>query len=241
LDQSLSFFEEERPSDSPLIERIWHSQSDQNIGFHSRAEYRSEIVIATHQGRTTVWVRGPETLGTPASVAADSECIGIVFKVGTFMPSLLPQDLMDRRDSELPSAGETRFWLEDQRWEVPTYENADAFVSRLVRQKLLVRDFDVASLVQDPSTRLSKRAVQYRVLRATGLPLRTLHQIERAQQATALLRRGASILDTVCEAGYFDQSHLTRAMKRFVGLTPLEVARASWTGSLLTRAGSPSE
>jgi methylphosphotriester-DNA--protein-cysteine methyltransferase len=40
-----------------------------------------------------------------------------------------------------------------------------------------------------------------------------------------LLRQGASILDTVYQAGYFDQPHLTRALKRFTGQTPAQIAR----------------
>jgi methylphosphotriester-DNA--protein-cysteine methyltransferase len=49
-------------------------------------------------------------------------------------------------------------------------------------------------------------------LRATGLPLRALQSIERARHAAALLQQGVSLLDTVEEAGYFDQSHLTRML-----------------------------
>ena len=41
----------------------------------------------------------------------------------------------------------------------------------------------------------------------------TIRQIERARHATNLLKQGVSILDTVHEAGYFDQAHLTRSLK----------------------------
>ena len=50
-------------------------------------------------------------------------------------------------------------------------------------------------------------------------------QIERARYATNLLRDGASILDTVHEAGYFDQAHLTRSLKVLIGETPASVMR----------------
>jgi len=42
-----------------------------------------------------------------------------------------------------------------------------------------------------------------------------------------LLQQGASIPDTVYQAGYFDQPHLTRALKRFVGQTLTQIARLS--------------
>ena len=42
-----------------------------------------------------------------------------------------------------------------------------------------------------------------------------------------LLKDGTSILDTVVAAGYFDQAHLTRSLKRFVGQTPSDIVRAT--------------
>jgi AraC-like DNA-binding protein len=32
-----------------------------------------------------------------------------------------------------------------------------------------------------------------------------------------------SILDTVYQAGYFDQAHLTRSLRRFIGQTPAQL------------------
>jgi AraC-like DNA-binding protein len=56
-----------------------------------------------------------------------------------------------------------------------------------------------------------------------------LSQIERAQQAMALLEQGVPILDTVEQVGYADQPHLTRSLKRFVGRTPAEILRGYWS------------
>jgi len=52
-------------------------------------------------------------------------------------------------------------------------------------------------------------------------------QIERARQALALLQQGISILDTVDQAGYADQPHLTRSLKYFIGQTPAQIVRLS--------------
>lgn len=70
---------------------------------------------------------------------------------------------------------------------------------------------------------MSLRTVQYRILRSTGLSQRTIRQIERARYAAILLKQGVSILDTVYEAGYSDQPHLTRSLKHFIGHTPAEI------------------
>jgi AraC-like DNA-binding protein len=38
-----------------------------------------------------------------------------------------------------------------------------------------------------------------------------------------LLHQGTSILDTVYKAGYYDQSHMTNSLKRFLGQTPAQI------------------
>ena len=60
-----------------------------------------------------------------------------------------------------------------------------------------------------------------------GAPQSTQWQIERARYATCLLQEGVSILDTVEQAGYFDQPHLTRALKRYIGQTPAQIREQS--------------
>jgi AraC-like DNA-binding protein len=74
---------------------------------------------------------------------------------------------------------------------------------------------------------MPSRTVRHRFLRATGLNASRIRQVKRAQHAQALLRQGVSILDTVDEAGYFDQPHLTRSLKQFIGYTPAQIIRSS--------------
>lgn len=220
-------FAEERPADSPFIEKIWRVQSEQASDFTSHAASQSEIVVTRYEGNTLVTVRGPETKATPASIPADAEFFGIVFKLGAFMPALLPRNLMDRRDAYLPVVRNQSFWLDNSVWEIPTFDNADTFVERLVREGLLAHDPVVGAALQGEPQPLSPRTLQYRFVRATGLPHKVIEQIERARRAAALLESGLSILDTVYETGYFDQSHLTNALKRFLGQTPAQIARVS--------------
>ena len=64
---------------------------------------------------------------------------------------------------------------------------------------------------------------QRRFVRATGLTYSAFRQTERARHATDLLRSGVPIADVVHDAGYFDQPHLTRSLKRLIGLTPGQI------------------
>jgi len=144
------------------------------------------------------------------------------------MPALPPREVMDRSDVNLPEATSKTFWLNGRAWQFPNFENADTFVDWLVRDGLLVHDPLVEAVLSghQPAD-LSVRTVQRRFMQATGLTHTALRQIKRARYATSLLKQGASILDTVFEAGYFDQPHLTRSLKHYVGLTPAQIADQS--------------
>jgi AraC-like DNA-binding protein len=118
---------------------------------------------------------------------------------------------------DLPEASSKSFWLYGSAWQFPDYDNADTFVDRLVREGLLVRDPIVDAVLQNQPQALSPRSIQRRFLRATGLTHRSIRRIEQGRLATTLLRQGVSILDTVVQAGYADQAHLTRSLKHFSG------------------------
>ena len=216
---------EERFSDSPFVERIWCAQTERTGPFLSIAASHWEMVVSMYHGNTTVTVRGPETKVTPFEVTfTGGEYLGIIFKHGTVLP-YLPADAIVDGDVDLPNASGKSFWLNGLTWQFPTYENADTFIDRLVREDLLVCDPIIDSVLRGEPQELSPRSIQRRFMRATGLTHGTLRQIERARHATILLQEGASILDTVDMAGYADQAHLTRALKYFIGKTPTQILR----------------
>ena len=219
----MKFSFEERPSDSPFVERVWGSHSEHAGSFSSIAAAYWEIVVTKYNGRTTMTIRGPETKATPMDFSVGAEWFGIDFKLGTFMPHLPPAQMRDLNDINLPEASGRSFWLCGSTWQFPTYENADTFVDRLVREGLLVRDAVVDAVTKGQPQALSPRSVQYRFVQSTGLTQRTIRQIERARHAAARLKHGVSILDIVYEAGYSDQPHLTRALKRFIGHTAAQI------------------
>jgi AraC-like DNA-binding protein len=216
---------EDKPSDSPFVDRIWHAQGERTGTFISQSKVYSEIVLTRYKGKTTLTVRGPETKATFLDYQSiGAEFLGITFKLGAFMPHLPPDNLRDWRNVDLPEANSQSFWLRGSAWQFPTYENADTFIARLVREDLLVTDPVVDSVLQGHAQALSIRTVQHRLLHATGLSYKTIQQITRARRAYALLEQGVSILDTVYQAGYADQPHLTRALKRYFGQTPAQRA-----------------
>jgi AraC-like DNA-binding protein len=216
---------EDRLSDSPFVERIWRAQSEHSGDLLSIAMSHWEMVVSRYQDKTYMTLRGPETKATRLPVTiVGTEFFGIRFKVGTVMPYLPASTLIDE-DVDLPDASSKSFWLNGSAWQFPSYENADTFVERLVRDDLLVRDPVVEAGLQGQLKDLSIRTARRHFLRTTGLTQKTIHQIERARYATVLLQEGMSILDVVHAAGYFDQPHLTRSLKHFIGQTPTQITQ----------------
>jgi AraC-like DNA-binding protein len=185
-------FLEDRPSDSPFVERIYRCHSERAGTFHSVGASHWEMIVTRHKGKTFLTVRGPETKATTADCPADGE------------------------------------WV----------ENAESFVKRLVHDGLIAADLAVAAALQGQRQGLSLRSAQRHFLQATGISHSTIRQIERARHATNLLKEGVSILDTVDEAGYYDQAHLTRSLKYLIGQTPAQIIRADKQLSFLYKTES---
>src|SRR5213075_476639 len=89
-------FDEDRPSDSPFVERVWRCHSEGADPFLSIAESRCELVVSRLHGKMTLTGRGPETKATPlGDCPADGEWLGIRLKPGTFLSHLPARTLVD--------------------------------------------------------------------------------------------------------------------------------------------------
>lgn len=217
----MSIVFEERESDSPYIESITHGWTVSDGAPIRPAEIRCHMVFSKHDGRMVPIFVGPLTSSGVVTYGGGAEILWIKFKLGTFMPQLPARDFLDR-ETILPEAASNSFWLNGSAWQFPDYDNVETFVDWLVRDGALAYDPVVPAALQDElkPEEMASRTVRHRFQRATGISQTLIRQYERAQQAAALLRQGVPILDTVFEAGYFDQPHLTRSLKRFLGTTP---------------------
>jgi Helix-turn-helix domain len=227
MKRAVELFALERGSSrSSYVEETWWTRSEPEESFISVAVTHWEMCVTRQRGAAWLTVRGPQTEATMVPIPADAEFFGIEFSPGTFMPGLQPGQLVDQL-STLPQATSRSFWLGGSAWELPGPDNADVFVDWLVRAGLLVHDPVVSAALEGDVEGLSTRSVERRVSRATGLTRGTIRQIRRAERALELLSRGVSALDTARQAGYADQSHLTRSLKRFVGQTPSQIVASA--------------
>lgn len=222
----MSILYEQRSSESPYVETITHGRTAGDGSTVRPAESRWHMVVARQDGNARMLVVGPWTTAGVASWTEGAEILWVRFGLGTFMPHLPAMNSLDT-ETVLPGAADRSFWLGGSAWPFPDPENVETFVERLVRDGVLVRDPIVNAALEGRPQGLSPRTLRHRFLRATGLSQSRIRGIERAGRAAALLRRGVSIPDTVHEEGYFDQPHMTRSLKRWVGHTPAQIVAAS--------------
>ena len=189
------------------------------------AEGNLELVVTRLPGFTRVTLRGPVTRASLVDCPPQGEWLAIRFRPGVHLPLWPTTLLLDHNNLDLPVTGRERFWFAGWSWEIPSYENAEVFVDHLARRGLIAWDAAVGAAIQGDTQILTQRSVQRHFLRAMGMAPGRFRQIERARQAVELLRGGASILDVVHDAGYFDQAHLTRSVKLLIGQTPLQILR----------------
>ncbi|MFE3171510.1 helix-turn-helix domain-containing protein [Amycolatopsis sp. NPDC059090] len=223
---------EYRVSDSPYVEGVYRVGPDGGQGgfvperMVSVVNSNWELLVWASAGVTAVSVRGPETRPTVVPLGGGlGSAFGVIFRHGAFLRNLPVGGLVDGTVSS-PYTTPRSFVLQNTEWEIPTYENAETFVDRLVRAGLLARDPLVTDvLAGERPVLVTPRSVQRRVAAATGLTQGMIRQIERARRATMLLRQGVAATDVVHLVGYHDQPHLARSLTRFVGRTATQLRR----------------
>lgn len=215
-----------RPSDAPLIDCVWRGRSTGVGILNSVASSHWHLVVSEVGDQVGVSVHGPESRPVTASLPLEGAWVGIRFRLGVMLQDVPIPNLVDG-GLVLPEASHRSFWWKGGTWERPTYENAEGLVARLAREDLIGREPLIDDALRGGAGAVSLRTLQRRFYLATGQPRRAVRQIEQARRAAVRLREGATPADVTYELGYYDQPHLTRSMRRYLGRTPAELAHPS--------------
>ena len=211
-----------RRSDSPWVDVVWTCTSDQVSEMTSVAGARCGLVFWEYEGRPYAGVSGPETAAGTAPVPEGATFVGIELAIGTSLRNPAPPSLVDG-GVELADTTRRSFQLAGSRWETPGPDDAEALVEHLVRDGALVRDPIVGEVMRGGRPGVSDRTLERRFRAATGLTQGAVRQIERAREAAHLLAAGKAATDVVASVGYFDQPHLARALRRYIGRTATQL------------------
>ncbi|MFD3704243.1 helix-turn-helix domain-containing protein [Nocardia sp. NPDC058658] len=217
---------ETRGSDSPWVESVWTCRSEQVAEMTSVASETWGLVFWEQQGVSCAAVTGPEVRTGTAPVPEGADFVGIQFAVGTSLRAVTASTLVDS-GIVLPDVTARGFWLDGERWETPRADDAESLVERLVGQDVVVRDALVADTLRGLQPAMTERTLERRFRAATGLTQGAVRQIERARTAALLLSAGETPADVVDKLGYYDEPHLARALRRFVGRTARQLREGS--------------
>ena len=218
--------EQSRPVDSPYLESISSIRFTAAGETLMRPDGCWDIAILKRGDDVQVLRTGLTTRSVVYQHDAGDEILVISFKPSTFMP-LMPGEIMRDEGVMLEKFGGRNFWIGTDVREIPTFENADVFVERLVRDGIVENNDIVASVVEGHAKAMSERTMQRHFLRTTGLTYKSFTLIERAQKAMSLLRMGRPAADVAFALGYADQAHLINSLKAIMGETPGQIVRAS--------------
>jgi AraC-like DNA-binding protein len=193
-------------------------------------------------------VVGPQTVPRLETLAPGATAVGIRFRLGA-APAVLglpASELVDltvgaeelwgpaaERIGEVVAAAatpeEAASALEAAAFARAVHEETDPVVAGAAALLLPGRTEDVASLPSE--LYISERTLRRRVQAAIGLPPKVLHRMLRFQGFLALAhgREGdaAELAMLAAQAGFADQSHLTRECLRLAGLSPRALLQES--------------
>lgn len=214
----MGLYNQTRSSDSPWISSVWTSRSDDVTEMTAVACETWGLVFWEQDGARSAAVVGPETRTSTAPVPDNAQFTGIQFAVGTSL-RMTPTSMLVDSGIELPDTTARRFWLDGARREIPQSDDAEAFVQSLVRDGALTRDPLVSAYLAGNPSFTTSRTLERRFRAATGLTRGGIELIQRAQRAAEMLTAGTAVADVVASLDYYDEPHLARALRRFIGRT----------------------
>ena len=178
------------------------------------------IVGIEADGRKQVLLAGQATKSVDVPYSAGTRSVVVSFAANVYMPLLPAAELLD--DVRILPTANGQFGLLGHTFAIPDFENAEEMVNEMIRHNLLAHD-ELVSL-SDEASEVSARAFQRHFLKATGMTRKQLQQILRAQEAVRLLQQGKKPVDAAADAGYTDQPHMAKSLKKIMRSKPSNVA-----------------
>lgn len=209
---------------SPLgaIDTVWTAHALADGVYNATPDGSWDLIhIEKPGGEHLVFLTGQQS--QPASVPYQAGEISVVisFAAHFFLQSgPLPPD---GAVIEFLPVQAGRFLLADLDLPMPTYDNAELIASELLAAGVLRVDPVVTGGLGLTKLAASERSLQRHFREATGLSQKSFEQIRRAQEAVRLLQAGGKPADVAIAAGYADQAHMTKSIKRIMGRLPTKV------------------
>lgn len=200
---------------------MWRSTNLTDGTYLATPDASWDIIVGIEaDGRTQVMLAGQATKPVDVPYSGGTSSVVVSFAASVYMPLLPAAELLD--DVRMLPTANGQFELLGHTFAVPEFENAEDMVNEMMRHSLLAHDELVR--LADEENEVSARAFQRHFLKATGMTRKQLQQILRAQEAVRLLQQGKKPVDAAVDAGYADQPHMAKSLKKIMHSKPSNVA-----------------
>ena len=216
---------ETRSSDSRFIQSVTRVKYTVDSIDMEPPDGHWAIVVLKHRGETQVLHTGTVIKPVTLRFEKDDEYMGITLKPSTFLPRFPAKQLVNT-GMFLPSVNKRTFWLGNDAWEIPSFDNAEVLIKKLLDNGLLATDDIVDTILRNLPKAFSIRSMQRHFIQTTGITLKYFLQIQRARQASHLLQTGVPAIEAALKTGFYDQAHMTNSLKKIIGKTPTDIIQS---------------
>jgi hypothetical protein len=171
-----------------------------------------------------VYYVGPWNTATPLTFERDAEIIWVRLKLGVQFAKI-PTVRLSNTETLLRYVSPSSVDFGSVILPIPGIREIDAFVDRIGRSGVLQLDPVIERSLDGGLPDVAPRTLRQVFLNVAGLSLERISQIRRARRAAEMLNSGISVSEVIDTLLYYDQSHLTRNLIRYVGRTPGSVAK----------------
>lgn len=216
--------QQRRGSDSPYIGRVTQSFAVSDGTYLATPDGMWDLIMSEEpDGSRVVFITGQATKSARLPYKAGQHSVVVSFAAGAYLSPFHGAPFKDNYIL-LTMPDSDHFDLAGQVFPLPTYENAEEVVARMVTSGLLVSDDVVDSVIRGQPKAASKRSVERHFKSVTGLSPKKMANISRAQQAVRMLKEGTTPSVAAVDAGYYDQPHLANELKRLMDSHPSDVS-----------------
>lgn len=216
---------------APYVQHYWLGSDVPDPAVTVLPDGCVDVVLEVTGADSRAWVFGSTTRPTKVACLPGARYLGVRFRPGRSRHFLraAAHELTDRRED---AASLLRFAVDPKTFPrldqilartlamaPPVDSRVDEAVRRIEGAHGAVRTDELARRLG-----VSLRQLQRGFARDVGVTPKLFAMISRAGHAARLLRGRASLADTAAQAGYADQSHMTRDFARLAGVTPRAVA-----------------
>jgi hypothetical protein len=208
-----------RSSPHPWIDTIWRTISIEDGIYRATPDGSWDLILSYGpDGKPTLWLTGQATEPVDVPYLGGSHAVVVSFAAHVFLASE-KQVLTGATVRLLPVKGD-HFVLAGVELPLPTFDDAEALVDKMIAAGLLQSNDLVAKAFSANPKAASKRSVQQHFKTTTGITQKDFEQIRRAQEAVRLLKSGVSAAAVATDLGYTDQPHMIKSIKKIMGHLP---------------------